>query len=286
MTERDSAAAQTGPTFPPEIDLSRPSIARMYDAGIGGKDNFEVDRQAAVALEDLMPGTFDMARDNRAYLSRAVDHVARGGMRQFIDLGSGLPTMENTHEIAQRHHSGAAVVYVDNDPVVLAHGRALLAENDSTTVITSDLCDFDRVLGDAETRRLIDFDQPVCIMLVSLLHCVPDDRDPFGIVRTYFDRLAPGSCLVYSHIVSDDAEAARSFTELVHSSGADWGRVRTPEEAAQVFEGMNPVSPSVDGGFPAVAVDCSTWRIPGTEPQRRPADPEVLIWEHAGVAYT
>lgn len=282
----DSDSAGPAPSFPPDIDLTRPSIARMYDAGIGGKDNFEVDREAAIALEELVPGTFEMARANRSYLSRAVDYVARSGVRQYIDLGSGLPTMENTHEIAQRHHPGAGVVYVDNDPIVLAHGRALLAENESTTVITSDLCDVDRVLGDEATRRIVDFDEPVCVMLVSLLHCIPDAKDPFGVVRAYFERLPPGSCLVFSHIVSDDEEAARSFTDRVHSSGAEWGRVRAPEEAAQAFEGMRLVSPAENGGFPAVAVDCSTWRAPGTEPQRRPADPQVLVWEHAGVAYT
>ncbi|GAA4954892.1 SAM-dependent methyltransferase [Streptomonospora halophila] len=285
MHDSDFATSDTVPPSLPGIDLSRPSIARMYDAGIGGKDNFEIDREAAIALEDLVPGTFAMARANRDYLSRAVDHVARSGVRQYIDLGSGLPTMENTHEIAQRHHPGAGVVYVDNDPIVLAHGRALLAENESTTVITSDLCDVDRVLGDADTERIIDFTEPVCVMLVSLLHCLPDDRDPFGVVRAYFDRLAPGSCLVYSHIVSDDEEAARSFTDRVHSSGAYWGRVRTPDEASRAFEGMRLVSPSPSGDFPAVAVDCSTWRVPGVEPQRRPADAEVLIWEHAGVAF-
>ncbi|MDT0301886.1 SAM-dependent methyltransferase [Streptomonospora wellingtoniae] len=285
MHDSDPATTGAAPPFPTGIDLSRPSIARMYDAGIGGKDNFEIDREAVLALEALVPGSFAMARANRDYLSRAVDHVARSGVRQYIDLGSGLPTMENTHEIAQRHHPDAGVVYVDNDPIVLAHGRALLAEDPSTTVITSDLCDVDRVLGDAATRHIIDFTEPVCLMLVSLLHCVPDDRDPFGIVRAYVDRLAPGSCLVYTHIVSDDAEVARSFTAGMHSFGAYWGRVRTPDEASRVFEGMRLASPSLDGDFPAVAVDCSTWRVPGVEPQRRPADPEVPVWEHAGVAY-
>ncbi|MFD0774288.1 SAM-dependent methyltransferase [Streptomonospora algeriensis] len=285
MHDSGFASSDSAPSFPPDIDLSSPSIARMYDAGIGGKDNFEVDRQAAIALEELVPGSFAMARANRAYLSRAVDYVAGSGVYQYIDLGSGLPTMENTHQIAQRHHPDAGVVYVDNDPVVLAHGRALLAENESTTVITSDLCDVDRVLGDDGTRSIIDFDAPVCVMLVSLLHCIPDEKDPFGVVRAYFDRLVPGSCLVYSHIVSDDEQVARAFTDRVHSVGAEWGRVRTPEEASEAFEGMQLVSPAENGGFPAVPVDCSTWRMPGAEPQRRPADSEVLLWEHAGVAY-
>ncbi|WP_184583690.1 SAM-dependent methyltransferase [Lipingzhangella halophila] len=270
--------------IPPEIDLSVPSVARAYDAMLGGKDNFEVDREATVILEETNPGTIALARANRAYLSRGVEHVANAGVRQFLDLGSGLPAAENTHEIAQRTHPDARVVYVDNDPIVLAHGRAILADNPYTSVATADLTNVGEVLESEDTQRLIDFSEPVCLMLVSLLHCIPDEQDPFGTAQAYLDRLAPGSWLVYSHIVSDDEAAARTFTERIHAFGTPWGRVRTPEEAATVFDSLELASPSSDGTFPAVPVECSTWRNGDKAPETRPADPETRIWEHSGVA--
>ncbi|WP_046471954.1 SAM-dependent methyltransferase [Allosalinactinospora lopnorensis] len=271
--------------FPPEVDMNTPTVARIYDAMLGGKDNFEVDRQAMAAIEEANPGTVDLAQANRAYLTRGVDCVAKAGVRQFLDLGSGLPTADNTHQIARRTHPDASVVYVDNDPIVLAHGRAILAETPRTSVATADLTDVEGVLAAEDTQRLIDFSQPVCLMLVSLLHCIPDEQDPFGVVRAYFDRFAPGSCLVYSHIVSDDETAARDFTDRIHSFGTSWGRVRSPEEAAKVFDQLELVSPSSDGTFDPVPVECSTWRNDGRTPEPRPADPEVLIWEHAGIAF-
>ncbi|GAA3739432.1 hypothetical protein HDA32_002779 [Spinactinospora alkalitolerans] len=281
MADHANAAGR----FPPDIDMNTPSVARMYDAMLGGKDHFTSDRRGMDLLEEVNPGTIALARANRAYLVRAVDHVAReAGVRQFLDLGSGLPTADNTHQIAQRTHSGASVVYIDNDPIVLAHGRAILADNPTTSVATADLCDVDAVLGAEDTQRLIDFDQPVCVMLVSLLHCIPDDADPFGIVRGYFDRLPSGSHLVYSHIVSDDEKAAREFTDRVLSFGTTWGRVRSPEEAARAFTGLELVTPDAAGRHPAVPVECSTWRNGDASPEPRPADLDVKLWEHAGVA--
>ncbi|WP_184583026.1 SAM-dependent methyltransferase [Lipingzhangella halophila] len=264
--------------------MSVPTAARIYDAALGGKDNFEVDRQAALQLEESNPGILSQAQINRAFLARGVNHVAQAGVRQFLDLGSGLPTAENTHEIAQRTHPDARVVYVDHDPIVLAHGRAILADNKTTSVTTADLTDVEKVLESEDTQRLIDLSEPVCLMLVGLLHCIPDEQDPFGAMRAYVDRLAPGSWLVFSAFVSDDEGAARAFTERVHSMGVTWGRVRTPEEAARVFEAVELVSPSSDGSFPAVPVECSTWRNGDKPPEPRPADPETLIWETSGVA--
>ncbi|MDS1270889.1 SAM-dependent methyltransferase [Lipingzhangella sp. LS1_29] len=264
-------------TWPPEIDMSTPSVARGYDALLGGKDNFEVDRQAMEQLKQAAPECEWMAHSNRGFLGRAVDMVARSGVRQFLDLGSGLPTAENTHEIAQRVDAGARVVYVDNDPIVLAHGRALLASDpETTTVLSADLCDIETVLNDTETRRLIDFDQPVCIMIVSLLHCLPDEADPFGVIARYMDRVPTGSYLVFSHIVSDDAAAAQRFTDIVHGFGTPWGRVRSPEEAERVFEGLQVLEPGV--------VEASTWRNGDIPPSSRPRQDDKKLWEHAGVA--
>ncbi|WP_460856823.1 SAM-dependent methyltransferase [Nocardiopsis coralliicola] len=272
----------TATKAPPTMDMSRPTVARTYDALLGGKDNFGPDREAAAALEELNPGTIQLSKDNRAYLSRGVRHVAESGVRQFIDLGSGLPTVENTHQVAQSVRSDARVVYVDIDPIVLAHGRALLTDSPNTTVITADLRDVDTVLGDAGTQELIDFDEPVCIMLVSLLHCIPDRDDPFGLLRRYFSHLAPGSALVSSHLTSADPEFARVFTQQCLDSGMDWGRVRSPEECEEAFDGLEIVSPSLDGSAGPVLVDCPTWRNPGHPPAERP---EKKLWEHSGVGF-
>ncbi|MDT0303055.1 SAM-dependent methyltransferase [Streptomonospora wellingtoniae] len=271
--------------FPPtDLDMSKPTIARAYDALLGGKDNFAPDRELAAAVEELNPGMTDLAIENRGFLSRGVQYVANElGIDQFLDLGSGLPTVENTHQVAQRNSPGNRVVYVDIDPMVLAHARALMVENETTTVITADLRDVEKVLGDPGTRRLLTTEQPVCLMLVSLLHCIPDEDDPFDLVRSYLEPFPSGSALVYSHLCADDVEHGRLFTERVHASGAPWGRVRDPRECAAAVADLELVSPSVDGAEPARLVDCDTWRKPGTDPVDIPGE-DKRIWEHAGVA--
>ncbi|GAA4913256.1 SAM-dependent methyltransferase [Streptomonospora salina] len=267
---------------PPELDMSKPTIARAYDALLGGKDNFDLDRDLAAGVEEINPGSTVMAQHNRAFLARAVGFVAGElGIGQFLDLGSGLPTAENTHQVAQRNSPQNRVVYVDIDPMVLAHARALMVENDTTTVITADVRDVGAVMNDAGARRLLNTDEPVCLMLLSLLHCFPDEDDPFSLVRRYLEPFPSGSALVYSHTCSDDAEHARAVTERIHSSGTPWGRVRNPQECEAAVAGMELVSPSVDGTGPARLVDCDTWRKPGTDPVDIP---DKRIWEHAGVA--
>jgi hypothetical protein len=278
------ADRETPGTFPPNLDLTVPSVARMYDYVLQGKDNFEVDRKTIDAMLVELPEIFQFCHDNRRFLARAVEYVAGRGVDQFLDLGAGLPTVDNTHQVAQRARPGARVVYVDNDPIVLAHGRAILAENPDTTVITADLRDTDAVLDHPDTTRLLDLDRPVCVMLVSLLHCIPDADDPFGIVRRLMDRLPSGSAVIFSHIVSDDPEAGEWLTQRVLAAGTEWGRVRSPEEVAATAEGLDLVSPSADDGGTPILVDCATWRVPGTTPLARPADPEQRMWEHAGVA--
>ncbi|GAB3466414.1 SAM-dependent methyltransferase [Streptomonospora sediminis] len=267
---------------PQDLDLSKPTVARAYDALLGGKDNFALDRELAAAVEELNPGTTVLAHENRGFLARAVRHVATDlGIDQFLDLGSGLPTVENTHQVAQGAAPQANVVYVDIDPMVLAHARALLVENDTTAVITADLREVAKVLDAPDTRRLIDTDRPVCLMLVSLLHCIPDSDDPFGLVQRYLDPFPPGSAVVYSHLCSDDPQHAQDFTQRVLSSGTPWGRVRSSQECEAAVAGMDLLSPSVDGQEPARLVDCDTWRKPGTDPV---TIPDKRLWEHAGVA--
>ncbi|MBB4935177.1 hypothetical protein F4561_006071 [Lipingzhangella halophila] len=268
---------------PPQVSFEIPSVARIYDAALGGKDNFDVDRGALVSMEQEMPGILDLAKSNRAFLTRAVRYVAQLGVDQFLDLGSGLPTVENTHEIAQRTHPSARVLYVDNDPMVLAHGRALLADNPTTDVITADLREVDRVFASPEARRLLDPDSPVCLMAVSVAHCIPDADDPFGVLRAYMDRFPSGSALIYSHIVSDNAEARNWLTTKMNDEfGIEWGRVRTPEEAEQVADGLEVVPPME--GRPARFAECSTWRS-GLEPVADARHNEGRqLWEHAAVA--
>lgn len=272
--------------FPPHIDMDTPSIARMYDYLLGGKDNFEADRKACEELAAGIPELVAFANDNRAFLGRAVEYVSERGVEQFLDLGAGLPTTENTHHVAQRANPRARVVYVDHDPIVLAHGRALVTDSAGTTFLMADIRDTDQILGAPETQELIDPDLPVCLMLVSLLHCLPDESDPFGMIRSLMDRLAPGSCVIFSHIVSDDTEAAAWMTEKILSFGTPWGRVRSPEEASVVFSGLDLVSPWNDGRDQGpYTVDCATWRHPDRDPLFRPADPGIKRWELSGVAF-
>ncbi|WP_160051383.1 SAM-dependent methyltransferase [Nocardiopsis sp. FR26] len=272
--------------FPPNINMEVPSAARMYDYLLGGKDNFEVDRKACDVLLERVPEILPLANDNRAYLARAAEYAAAQGLEQFLDLGAGLPTANNTHHAAQRANPRARVVYVDNDPIVLAHGRALITNSGETAFLLADLRDTEEIFSAPETRRLIDRDMPTALMLVALLHCLPDSDDPFGLVRPIIDSLPSGSCLIYSHMVSDDPATREWVTDRVLSYGTPWGRVRSPEEAAVIFEGLDLVSPWNDGRDEGPRlVDCATWRHPDRNPAVRPADPNVKLWEMAGVAF-
>jgi hypothetical protein len=245
----------------PEIDTRTASVARAYDALLGGTDNYEIDRRAADGMEDLMPGSYTLARNNRRYLERVVHYLAAEcGIRQFIDNGSGLPTQNNVHQVAQKAGPGSRVVYVDIDPVVLAHGRvkSLLADDDSTAFIEADVCDTDRILSHPDTQRLINFDEPVAVLYFSFLHCIPDDRDPRGMVRRMIDRLAPGSYLALSHLSSDDPQVRERVTRFILDAfGGHWGRVRSPEEVAGFFDGLETVPPG--------PVSVTAWRPDGKE---------------------
>ena len=178
------------------IDVSKPSIARAYDVVLGGKDNYAVDRQVVGEMLKIVPDLPQVATYNRQILIRGVRYLVReAGIRQFLDLGSGLPTVQNTHQVAQAIAPDARVVYVDNDPIVLAHGRALLEENENTAVVTADLRDPGAVLDHPDVNRLIDFSQPVGLMLVGITHHLHDDEDPEGIAKAYIDAIPSGSYL-------------------------------------------------------------------------------------------
>lgn len=228
----------------PGLDTSRPSLARVYDAALGGKDNFAVDRAALEGVRQAIEQTPGMAYANRAMLRRVVRYlVTQAGIRQFVDLGSGLPTRENTHQVAQRDAPDARVVYVDIDPMVLAHARALLAEDDRTAVVTADLTHVDAVLGHPELRRLIDMSEPVAILLVGMLHHFSDDQNPAGIVAAYKDAFPPGSYLFITHFCRSGPAAVAMERDFLKHLGTGW--FRTKEQIQAYFDGLEMVDPGL-----------------------------------------
>jgi SAM-dependent methyltransferase len=244
---------------PPGIDLAKPSIARAYDVVLGGKDNYAIDRQIVGEMLKIVPDLPQVATYNRQILSRGVRYLAaEAGIRQFLDLGSGLPTVENTHQVAQRVAPGAHVVYVDNDPIVLAHGRALLAENDNTAVVTADLRDPAAVLASPEVNRLIDFSKPVAVMLVGILHHLHDDEDPEGVAKAYMAAAPSGSYLFMTAFCRSFPEAAE--LEQTYLSVLGTGRFRTREQLQAFFGDLEMLEPGL--------VYLPEWRpevpVPGT----------------------
>src|SRR5215469_11932326 len=189
MANNDMAWAKVDPAYvPPEIDTSKPSIARVYDARLGGKDNFAVDRAVAEKVNQVFPDGGKAARINRALLGRAVRYMADAGITQFLDLGSGLPTVQNTHQIAQTVNPAARVVYVDNDPSVSLHGSALLSGDAATAVVLADVMAPDKLLGSPEVTGLIDFTQPVGLIFNAVIHHMLDEEDPYGVVMRSEER--------------------------------------------------------------------------------------------------
>src|SRR5215469_3500109 len=184
--------------IPPGVDPAQPTSARLYDYFLGGTNNFAADREVAEQLMADVPYAVDAVLANRGFHGRAAVWMAGHGIRQFIDLGSGLPTQNNTHESVHRVIPDARVVYVDVDPMVAAHAGALLADDGTTTVITADLREPDQVLSHPDLRRLIDFDQPAGMLMTAVMHFIADDSDPWGLVATYMAAVPPGSYLALS----------------------------------------------------------------------------------------
>ncbi|WP_232668828.1 SAM-dependent methyltransferase [Pseudonocardia sp. TRM90224] len=231
--------------LPPEIDITVPSVARGYDYALGGKNNFEVDRIAGDALIAVFPGILDVARDNRAFLRRGVRHlVADAGIRQLIDVGSGLPSAGNVHEVAHQIDPTVRVVYVDIDPIVLAHGRALLADNETTTVIQGDAGDPKSILDDPATRELIDLDQPYGVIMCGILHHLPDERDPVHVTQVFKDAMPTGSYLLASNFLDDDDIRAREAEKAI-TSNFGTGRFRTWAEQQPFFDGLDLIEPGL-----------------------------------------
>ncbi|MDG4832231.1 SAM-dependent methyltransferase [Solwaraspora sp. WMMD1047] len=231
---------------PDNVDIERPSVARMYDYYLGGSHNFAVDREAAQAVISVVPDAPLMAQANRAFLRRAVQFLVDAGIRQFLDIGSGIPTVGNLHEIAQRAAPESRVVYVDSDPVAVAHSREILAGNDQTVVIQEDFRRPEQILSHPELRKLLDFAEPVAVLVVAVLHFVPEEDDPDAALRTIRGALAPGSFLVLSQ-ASDDGRSETEQTEArrVYRRTDSPLTPRSRTRLTELFDGFDLVEPGV-----------------------------------------
>jgi hypothetical protein len=248
MAENDGIKPEETADYVPDFDISKPAIARVYDATLGGKDNFAVDREGAALIAKYVPKIREASLDNRLGLVKGVQYVARQGIDQFLDIGAGLPTMENTHQVAQAINPNAKVCYVDNDPIVLAHGRALLATNESTTIVTADLRDPASILGNADVNKMIDFSRPVGLMIVGLMMHFHPDEEPGNWVRELLDACPSGSYLHMTDFANTGLPEQKAMEKsCIQALGNGW--IRTPEEIEAHFQGLPLVPPGLD--FPS-----------------------------------
>ncbi|WP_116210680.1 SAM-dependent methyltransferase [Streptomyces olivoreticuli] len=237
------------PTWAPQgIDLSVPSVSRIYDYYLGGSHNFEVDREAGRRAIDAFPGLPKVMQANRAFMRRAVRYAVGRGVTQFLDIGSGIPTFGNVHEIAQHADPGAHVVYVDHDPVAVAHSRAVLAGNERAAIASADLRAPRDILDGEEVGRLLDLRRPVALLLVAVLHFMEDREDPWGAVAELRDALAPGSLLILTHATTDSGPIKPEEGERVEGVYRGVGSpllMRSHAEVARFFDGFEMVEPGL-----------------------------------------
>ncbi|MBL7257270.1 SAM-dependent methyltransferase [Paractinoplanes lichenicola] len=255
------------------VDETRVHSARRYNYWLGGKDNFAVDRESGDLIAKNFPTIRITAVENRGFLRRAVTYLAaEAGIRQFLDVGTGLPTANNTHEVAQRITPDAKIVYVDNDPMVLVHARALLTSTPEgrTAYIEADLRDPEKILADPALREVLDLGQPVAVMLIAVLHFIQDTAEAARIVRTLLDALPVGSYVAISNGTADyaDEETRARFAALMARGQLD-AFVRTAAEVGVLVEGLEVLEPGI--------VPVSEWRAEG-EPEPRPAPSEVAVY--------
>ncbi len=264
----ESVVHDAGSPVPADIDTTTPHIARVYDYFLGGKDNFAVDRAAGDEFAELMPAVVTTIRQGRPVLGRVVRFLVTDcGIRQFLDIGAGLPTAANTHQVAQRAAPECRVVYVDNDPMVLAHARALLTScpEGRTAYIHADLRDTGRIL--AEAARTLDFDEPVAVMLSGILHCIPDDEDPWRIVADLVDAVTPGSYFLIAHPASDIVTGAPAATAKINSRLSEPITFRARDQIARFLAGLEIVEPGL--------VQPQQWRPDQDTPQ---PDHPLAVW--------
>jgi O-methyltransferase involved in polyketide biosynthesis len=252
-------------------DPAVPNVARVYDYMLGGKDNFKSDRDLAAQLTANAPSSAWIARQNRAFLVRAVQFCAEHGIRQFLDLGSGLPTMDNVHEVAFRTSPDARVVYIDNDPVAVSYAQALLARSPGVAAIEADLRRPEQVLELAQSAGQLDLSQPVAVLMVAILHFIPAQENPAQIISTFTAAMAPGSYLVLSHATHDAQPEKADRATAIYQRASSPLITRTREEIMSLFGGL----PLVDPGL----VFTVQWR-----PAHPPPDPPEAAGLYAGVA--
>ncbi|WP_055480571.1 SAM-dependent methyltransferase [Sphaerimonospora mesophila] len=232
---------------PRKLDTTVPHPARIYDYWLGGKDNFEADRKVAEAVINVSPGVVEGVRDNRAFLGRAVRFLAEQGIDQFLDIGTGIPTQGNTHEVAQAVNPAARIVYVDNDPIVMNHARALLrgTREGRTAYVEADLREPDSILKHPDTLATLDFGRPIAVVIVGTLMFIRDEEDPFGIVRRYTDASVPGSYLAISHVTGDFAPESLEAFAAAYNTGPVPLTLRTGAEISRFFDGFELVEPGL-----------------------------------------
>ncbi|GAB2824018.1 SAM-dependent methyltransferase [Streptomyces daliensis] len=257
---------------PEQIDTTKPHPARMYDFYLGGMDNYEVDRTAAGRVLELVPHIRTTARGNRDFHHRAVRTAVDMGIRQFIDIGTGIPTSPNTHEVARAAAPDARVAYVDNDPIVATYAGAKLTNLGNADFVLADLREPKSIIEHDGMRQLIDFDKPVALMLVAVLHFITEDEDPAGILKELTDRLPDGSALILSHVTGDFDEDRDAIGQAAHVYDSATARLtlRTYDEVLPYFKGFELLEPGL--------VQPPLWRPDGQAPT------EKELTQHAGYA--
>lgn len=233
---------------PDGVDTSTPNVARMYDYYLGGKNNFAADREAAERVLAMLPEIRQAAKTGREVLTRMVQRFSASGIHQFLDIGSGLPTQGNVHEIAQAQNPAARVVYVDYDPVVCAHGRALLEQSEGVAVVQADIRQPDEILNSADVRSLINFGEPVAVLMIAIVHFLSDEDNPAGIIGAFRDSMSSGSYLALTHATADAVagrdQAVKTTMEVYRRSTSSIIS-RSRKELLTLFDGFELVDPGL-----------------------------------------
>ena len=281
MAEEDRM--DTGPPDsggqPVDLHTDRPHPARVYDYLLGGKDNFAADRAAAEEGMKANPNSLIPPRENRAFLRRAVRYLAcEAGISQFLDIGTGIPTSPNVHEIAQQANPRARIAYVDNDPIVLSHARALLTSGPEgkTAYIDADLRDVERILGSPDLQGTLDLSQPVALMLIAVLHFIPDADDPHGLVAKLMAGMPSGSYLALSHLTGDFDPAAWEGVAAVYRRSGVIMQVRSQPDIERLFDGLDVIEPGV--------VSLPRWRPDPTDIGQASQPTDAAVSVYGGVA--
>jgi trans-aconitate methyltransferase len=268
------------PAVPPGVDTSVPTAARIYDYMLRGHNYFDADERACQKLLAAVPYAQDVAAANRGFHQRSAKWIAEHGIRQFIDIGSGLPTVGNTHEVVQKVAPGAHVVYVDKDPMVIRHSEMILDGTSPVSVICADLREPDTILKHPDLHRMIDFSQPAALCMTAVLQFVSDTDDPWSLLSRYVDVLAPGSYLSLSHLTDDyQAPVAAEGFRAVFDSATDHMYFRSKAKVTRFFEGLDLVVPYEGAPKPAVTF-AGYWGCEDVEL----ADSDGSRWLYCGVA--